>query len=356
MEWMIKTNAAVAVVVPCIVIARRLLLYRIPGKTWLYLWKILILRLLCPFSIELRLKNADIYGYIGYIADAFDLREKTKLPDSYALLSPADGMIKVIWLIGVIGIAGTFIGAHLKKRKLYCMALPVEGVYFEEWKKSHSLKRRVEIKESVRIAAPLTYGVIRPVILLPACKDIEEKNLAFVLEHEFIHIKHLDVLFKWVLVLSCSVYWYNPLIWAMYFFANRDIELSCDETVLKHQTLGYRKAYLNVLIDLEEKKAEREALYSPFCKYPTEERIRVMMKTEKEKTNGMLLALTMVSLIAILNIGTAVKTERGSFYNEDRTDVSGCGEESGEIPGLISCDEEYACKMLRIKGFSYIVK
>ena len=80
------------------------------------------------------------------------------------------------------------------------------------------------------------------------------------------------------------------------------------------------------------------------------------MKTEKEKTNGMLLALTMVSLIAILNIGTAVKTERGSFYNEDRTDVSGCGEESGEIPGLISCDEEYACKMLRIKGFSYIVK
>ena len=66
------------------------------------------------------------------------------------------------------------------------------------------------------------------------------------------------------------------------------------------------------------------------------------MKTEKEKQKGMLLALTIVSLIVILNIGTAVKAERGSFYDEDRTDVSECGEEPGEIPGLISCDEEYA--------------
>ena len=77
------------------------------------------------------------------------------------------------------------------------MALPVKGIYFEEWKKSHSLKRKVEIRESDRIAAPLTYGLIRPVILLPAQhKNMKERSLGFVLEHEFIHIKHLDVLLK----------------------------------------------------------------------------------------------------------------------------------------------------------------
>ncbi len=59
MEWMLRMNMAVCMVVPCIVAARKLLLYRVPGRTWLLLWKILLLRLVCPFTFALPLKGAD---------------------------------------------------------------------------------------------------------------------------------------------------------------------------------------------------------------------------------------------------------------------------------------------------------
>ncbi len=351
MEWILIMNITVGIVVPCIVAVRKLFIYRIPGRTWLLLWKILILRLLCPFTFELQFKNVDV---CRNVADILWLQEKIETSGDNMLLSSADEIMKIIWLIGGIVIAGIFIGSHLIKRRLYCMALPVKGEKIEEWKQSHPLKRRVEIKESDRIAVPLTYGLIRPIILLPVHRNIKERSLQFVLEHEFIHIKHLHVLLKWIVVLICSVYWYNPLIWVMYSFVNRDIELSCDEVLLKHQTPEYRKEYLNILINLEEKKANREILCSSFCKYPIEERIRVMVKTEKEKPKNILLALFIASLILVLNIGTTAKAEIVSSYDENKADVIKRNEISGEIPNIIGYDEETACEILWKQGFSYI--
>lgn len=353
MEWILNMNITVAIVVPCVVVVRKIFIYRIPGRTWLLLWKILILRLLCPFTFELQLKSVNVSRNV---ASVLQLQEKIKLPGDDMLLSSAYTIMTIVWLIGVIVVAGILISSHLIKRRLYCMAIPVKGEYYEEWKRSHSLTRKVEIKESDRIAVPLTYGLIRPVILLPTHRSVKERSLEFVLEHEFIHIKHLDVLLKWILVLICSIYWYNPLIWVMYFFVNRDIELSCDEALLKHQTLGYRKEYLNVLIDLEEKKAERDILCSSFCKCPIEERIRVMVKTEKEKPKSIILSLLIVCLITILNIATTAKAEMGYSYDGSKADVIKHNEVSREVPNIISYDEDNACEILWKQGFSYIIR
>lgn len=353
MEGILNINISVGVVVLCIVAARKLFIYRIPGRTWLLLWKILILRLLFPFTFKLQLTNVDINRNI---ANFLQLQEKVELSGDKILFSSADKVMKIIWLIGVIIVAGIFIGSHLIQRRLYRMALPVKGVYFEKWRESHSLKRKVEIKELDKIALPLTYGVIRPVILLPAYRNIKEDSLAFVLEHEFIHIKHLDVLLKWVLLLVCSAYWYNPLIWVMCFFVNRDVELSCDELLLRHQTQGYRKEYLRVLVNLEEKKAERELMYNSFCKYPIEERIRVMVKTGKQKSKNSLAALIIVCLIAVLSMGTTVRAEMLCSYDESKSNVKEHNEVLVEFPIILGYDEGSAREILWKQGFSYIVK
>lgn len=352
MERILNINISVGIVVLCIVVARKIFMYRIPGRTWLLLWKILILRLLFPFTLKLQLANVDINRNI---ANFLLLQEKIELPGHKLLLPPVDKVMKIIWLIGVIIVAGIFIGSHLIQRRLYCMALPVKDVYFVKWKEQHSLKRKVEIKELDRIALPLTYGVIRPVILLPAHRNIKEDTLAFVLEHEFIHIKHLDVLLKWILVLVCSVYWYNPLIWVMCFFVNRDVELSCDELLLKHQGQEYKKGYLRVLLNWEEQKTERGILCSSFCKYPIEERIRVMAKAGKEKPKNYLLALILVCLISILSVGSTVRAEMPCFYDESRSNVIGHKEESREIPNILGYDEGNASEIIWVQGFSYII-
>ncbi len=192
--------------------------------------------------------------------------------------------------------------------------------------------------------------------LLPAYHHIKEESLGFILEHEFTHIKRLDIMLKWILVFTCSFYWYNPLIWVMYFFVNRDIELSCDEALLRNRTSEYRKAYLQLLIDLEEKKLKGNVLCSPFCKYPIEERIKKMVKVEKGKTKSILLSLLIVCFIIILNIGTMAKAEAVSVDDENKTHITGHNETAEEIPDLIGYDEESAYEILVKHGFTWNIE
>ena len=103
-----------------------------------------------------------------------------------------------------------------------------------------------------RISSPLTFGVLRPVILVPKKTDwTDETALRYVLEHEFVHIQRFDVLSKLLLIAAVCVHWFNPLVWVMYVLANRDLELSCGETVLRRFGGDIRAAYARVLIRME---------------------------------------------------------------------------------------------------------
>jgi beta-lactamase regulating signal transducer with metallopeptidase domain len=128
-----------------------------------------------------------------------------------------------------------FLVTHLRCRKVYKTALPVDNEFMRQWLSEHPTKRRVQIRQSDKIATPLTYGVFRPVILLPKTTDwTDETRLRYILTHEFTHIRRFDTLTKLALAAAVCVHWFNPLVWVMYILANRDNELSCDETVSGH--------------------------------------------------------------------------------------------------------------------------
>ena len=74
----------------------------------------------------------------------------------------------------------------------------------------------------------------------------DETALRYVLEHEFVHIQRFYTVFKLLLIASVCVHWFNPLVWVMYVLANRDIELSCDETVVCRFGSGTRASYAKV--------------------------------------------------------------------------------------------------------------
>ena len=75
------------------------------------------------------------------------------------------------------------------------MSLPVENDYTRRWLAEHPLRRRLAIRQSDRVSSPLTFGVLRPVILMPKAIDwTDERALAYVLEHEFVHIRRFDAL------------------------------------------------------------------------------------------------------------------------------------------------------------------
>src|SRR5699024_8410929 len=94
----------------------------------------------------------------------------------------------------------------------------------------------------------------------------DTRRLKYVLTHELIHIKRFDMLAKYVLVAALCIHWFNPLVWVMYILANRDLELSCDEAVVKTFGENEKSSYANTLISLAESRNRWIPLYSNFSK------------------------------------------------------------------------------------------
>ena len=154
--------------------------------------------------------------------------------------------------MGAAVCAVVFAAAYGRCCREFRAFFPVESEVTRRWLQSHPLRRTVAIRQSGRISSPLTFGVLRPVILVPKKTDwTDETALRYVLEHEFVHIQRFDVLSKLLLIAAVCVHRFNPLVWVMYVLANRDLELSCDETVLRRFGGDIRAAYARVLIRME---------------------------------------------------------------------------------------------------------
>lgn len=171
----------------------------------------------------------------------------------------------------------------------------MENDFIKSWLNTHQQKRPISIRQSSRFSAPLTYSVFRPVILMPTSTDWENtKALQYVLAHEYVHIRRFDSITKLVLIAALCVHWFNPLVWVMYILANWDIELSCDEAVVRLFGETTKAAYARALISMEEIRSGLTPLCNNFSKNAIEERITAIMKIKKASIFSLVLAVALV--------------------------------------------------------------
>ena len=297
------------VIILLIVVLRAVLINRLPKKTFLILWWIALIRLLVPFSIKsvtsIYSLLQSIYSDINRVRTA---QTTTFLPIHGNMPEIANGLseamvqrtesisiLSVIWLAGLLLCFGFFAVSYIKCYREFRFSLPVENDILEAWKEKHPLKRSLSIRQTETIAAPLSYGVIRPVILMP--KNTEWKNiyqLRYVLEHEYVHIRRLDMLTKLIMIAAVCIHWFNPLVWVMYILFNRDLELSCDETVVRRFGMDIKSVYATALISMEEKKSGLTPLCNSFSKNAIEERIRAIMKIKKTSKFAVIISAVLV--------------------------------------------------------------
>ncbi len=109
-----------------------------------------------------------------------------------------------------------------------------------------------KIYEAEHIASPFVFGIIRPRIYLPYRLSEEERE--YILRHEYYHIRRRDYLVKIFAFALLSVYWFHPLVWVAFYMMSRDMELSCDEQVLKELGATERKAYSTLLLSFASSK------------------------------------------------------------------------------------------------------
>lgn len=175
-----------------------------------------------------------------------------------------------------------FAAVYLRGRTEFRMSLPVENDFVEAWRKSCPLRRKVTVRRSDRISAPLTYGVLRPVILLPDPIGEDEKTLGHILTHELVHIRRFDAVKKPLCVLAVCLHWFNPLVWIMFFYFTRDLELACDECAVRELGIGFKSDYAKTLIGMEARKSGLFPFFSHFAGFAAEERIKAIMKLKKD--------------------------------------------------------------------------
>lgn len=323
------------VIILLIVVLRAVLINRLPKKTFLILWWIALIRLLVPFSIK---SVTSIYSLLQSIySDINPVRTAqttTFLPIHGNMPEIANGLseamvqrtesisiLSVIWLAGLLLCFGFFAVSYIKCYREFRFSLPVENDILEAWKEKHPLKRSLSIRQTETIAAPLSYGVIRPVILMP--KNTEWKNiyqLRYVLEHEYVHIRRLDMLTKLIMIAAVCIHWFNPLVWVMYILFNRDLELSCDETVVRRVGMDIKSVYATALISMEEKKSGLTPLCNSFSKNAIEERIRAIMKIKKTSKFAV-----MISAVLVIGVTGGFATSASSLEKNTET-----AQENGE--------------------------
>ncbi len=244
-----------ASVVIVVVLLLRLLLARLPKRFSYVLWGIVLFRLLCPISLPSPISVLDVtegratdrggMEYFsqtdqGEISASMTLLPQTDQaaddhPGVNAVISFRERMVPALalaWFLGAIVMLGISIWsmARLVKRVECSMRLK-ENIYLAD-----------------HIFSPFVLGLVRPRIYLPSGLSAEERE--YILLHEQYHIKRKDYIFKILAFIALCLHWFNPLAWLAFVLAGRDMEMSCDEAVMKRMDQDVRREYAGLLLQL----------------------------------------------------------------------------------------------------------
>lgn len=314
MNGIIFANVSASVAVLLVLLLRKLFKEKLFAKVFVMLWLLIIIRLLLPFEFYSSLsvfapekepffsevnqpfyiENPEEFGFSETKEEIPTVSEKTK----NAKISSESALV-FIWALGGISVLGFFAARHfysvkriLKNSELY----DVPEIY---------KTGKTRFYKSKNLASPLSFGILRPAIVIP--EGTEEKELHFVLLHEQTHIKDRDAVLKTLALFALSLNWFNPLVWFMVKIFERDIERYCDERVLKK--IGAEKAlfYANTILDF----AERESLsLNYFSAASLCERVTSIMKTKHKKQNIFVSVLVLAAvLLTITACGTLPEKE-----------------------------------------------
>ncbi|MCD8340527.1 MAG: M56 family metallopeptidase, partial [Clostridiales bacterium] len=195
-------------------------------------------------------------------------------------------------------------------------SLPDDTPEVRRWLEEHRLRRPLEVRVSDQITSPLTYGVRYPVILLPKQMDRQDGSaLQYVLAHELVHVRRWDAVTKLLFAAALCVHWWNPLVWLLYILANRDVELSCDEAVLRQFGSGAGPVYARTLLRMAEPGSPTLPFYNGFGKHVMKERIVAIMKFRRKSAFLTIAALVLV-VAAVVFAAVVVRETQEQDVNQ----------------------------------------
>lgn len=335
-----ETGISASLLIIAVLISRIVLIHRLPKRTFSLLWTICAFRILIPVTVESSINIRMLFRYkllpdfvtaASLLDGAKDALTGTelwngwgaeKVEETAAAITggtPAAGMWAMIWLLGAILLGAYFLIVYIRYRRMFRESLPLTKLL--DWESG--LVRSVQLRSSDRISAPLSYGLVRPVILFPTCMKWEDDVLTtMILKHEMVHIRRFDGVVKAILALCLCLHWWNPLVWILFLLGNRDLELACDEAVVLESDRDLRREYALALIRMEESRSSFGVLYSHFSENAIEERITAIMKMKKTTGLALVCGLCLViGLTMVFATEAPESTEEGWIWPAEGCDL-----------------------------------
>lgn len=285
-----------------VVLILRQLFRKLPKGYSYALWFIVLFRFLCPVAIPSPLsllpvspepvrqeivyeKTPEIDSGVIWVDRAVNqVLEENLSAVEVASVNPIQIVLYVMSVIWQAGVLVLFLGnmaGFLRLRRRLATAVRVEkGIY-----------------ESDRIDGAFVVGIFRPVVYLPT--GLDEENRRYILKHELVHIRRRDYLVKLLGLCTVMIHWFNPLAWLSFGLLCKDMEMSCDEQVLKELGEGGKKSYSLALLHAAE---QRSGLLLPlaFGESHTRSRIKNVLNYRKP---GFWITVAAVVVIVAAGVG-----------------------------------------------------
>lgn len=283
------------------IIAVRLIFKKAPKWILCLLWGLVAFRLICPFSIESAMSlipsaeplpqeiiytaDPQIHSGVPVIDHAVNpMLESSMTPAELTSANPTQiwsFILSQVWILGMVLMFGYTLVSYLLLKRKVATAIPLAK----------------GIKQSEYVDSPFVLGIILPVIYLPF--GMAEGDCAYVIAHEKAHIRRRDHWWKPFGFLLLSVYWFNPVLWVAYILLCRDIEVACDEKVIKDMEKDERRAYSTALLNCSIHRRRIAACPLAFGETGVKARVKSVMNYKKPAFWVIMIALVVSIIVAV---------------------------------------------------------
>ncbi|MEK4295151.1 M56 family metallopeptidase [Paenibacillus sp. FSL R5-0914] len=305
-EHILNMNITGSYVIVFIIVAR-LFLRKVPKIFSYALWSVVLIRLLCPFSIEsifsfipsevqnsplnkLYTQTPQIQNVINTSEQAVNNISPVPIPSTPAAPSgiipsnPSDAWINIgqyIWLIGIGLLLIYSIVATVRLSRNLRAATPLfENVY-----------------EHNGISTPFVFGFLKPRIYLP--NGLSDHEKAYIIKHEQVHIHRCDHIIKPLAFAVLCIHWFNPVVWLAFYLMNDDTEQSCDESVIRQMGSGIKKEYSTSLLSVSTGRRFMGGSPLAFGESNTKGRIKNILNYKKPAFWVVLVAIIVVAALCV---------------------------------------------------------
>ena len=315
---LLKLSLPAGILIAAVLLARQLL-RKAPKWISCALWALVALRLICPFTIESPLSVMPNDVGSGKAVDAW---MDSYVPGGYTVIyegepgyveavgserlpvQSKDGINYVVTGVGVSSVPET-VGNQILPYLFCGWVFGMTAMLLYAVVSYLRLKRRTAVTvpwaEGVlmcdEIDAPFILGVFRSRIYLPS--RMTEPQLSRVLAHEKAHLKRHDHWWKPLGFLLLSVYWFNPLVWIAYILFCRDIEMACDERVVRDMGTAERADYAQALLDCSRSRRVIAACPLAFGEVGVKERVKGVLNYKKPAFWIILIAIIACIVLAV---------------------------------------------------------